>query len=107
MDAEVSTAGGLSSTTVEQLLSVLEKLLICTGMLTDASSITMVEALVAMAGAFTASQSVRAMRVAEALVNSTGGISLELGNAALSTATAITGERATPLRDSSEEDMHE
>jgi hypothetical protein len=103
MGAEVSIAGGLSSTTVEQLLSVIERLLTCTGMLTDASAITMAEALVAMAGAFTASQSVRAMRVAEALVNSTGGISLELGSAALSTATFITGESATSVKISLEE----
>jgi hypothetical protein len=92
MGTEVSTARGLSSTITEQLLSVIERLFDCKGILTEASSVTIAEALAAMAGALTPSQALRAMRIAEALVNTTG-ISLELGNAALSTATAITGGR--------------
>jgi hypothetical protein len=81
------------STTVEQLLSIIERLFAFTGMLTDASATTMAEALAALAGTFTAPQAVRAMRITEALVNRTGGLTLELGSAALSAATALTGER--------------
>jgi hypothetical protein len=86
------SASDLSSATVEQVLSIIERLCACIELLTDAASTTMAEALAALAGAFNASQAERAMQIIEALVNRTG--ELEFGNAALSTATALTGEMA-------------